>query len=457
MKTNHIRLMIAVLGCMCLSCEKAFLEKKPDNALLVPVNLKDFQALLDNSNTVMNYAPFLSVYSTDDFYMTDNGFTSAPLDVQNSYIWAAEIFPPTATVTDWNRMYTQVFYANVVLDGLQDIKPEASLQTEYDQIKGSALFYRAFAFYQLAQQFALPYRVATAGGDLGIPIRLIGDVNKVSERGTLQKTYSQIIRDLKEALELLPAKGVFKTRPGKTAVLAMLARVYQTMEDHGRAGTYAAACLQLNNSLTDYNTLTVANARPFPPALPDGNDEVLFYCIMVNSGLTSALSGADPELYRSYSSNDLRKAAFFTDKGNGLINFKGSYTGTANIFAGLAIDEVYLIRAESYARAGQTAEAMQDLNTLLQKRWKRGTFVPLTALNPEDALKMVLTERRKELVYRNMRWTDLRRLNQDARFAVKLQRQVKGNNYQLLPNDLRYVFPIPANVIAAGSIEQNPR
>lgn len=386
--------MMLVLSCISASCEKDFLDKKPDNALLVPKTLEDLRALLDNSNTIMNYAPFLSVFGTDDFYMTDNGFTSASSDVQNSYTWAAEIYLPTSAVTDWNRMYQQVFYANVVMDGLKDVKKEAASQTEFKQLKGSALFYRAFAFYHLAQQFAAPYRANSADQTLGIPIRLLADVNIVSGRGTLKQTYSQIVLDLEEALELLPVKGAFKTRPGKAAVLAMLARVYQTMEDYERAGEYATACLQLNTSLTDYNTLAVAGARPFPPALPDGNDEVLFYCIMVNSGLTSALSGVDPELYRSYAPNDLRKVAYFTDKGNGLINFKGSYTGTANIFAGLAIDEVYLIRAESYARAGQTGKAMQDLNTLLQKRWKTGTFVPLSSQNADDALKMILTERR---------------------------------------------------------------
>lgn len=449
--------MMSVLSCVTGSCEKDFLDKKPDNALLVPKTLEDLRALLDNSNTIMNYAPFLSVFGTDDFYMTDNGFTSASSDVQNSYIWEAEIYLPTAAVTDWNRMYQQVFYANVVMDGLKDIKKEAASQTEYNQVKGSALFYRAFAFYHLAQQFAAPYCAPAAGQTLGIPIRLLADVNLASGRGTLKQTYSQIVLDLEEALELLPVKGAFKTRPGKAAVLAMLARVYQTMEDYERAGEYATACLQLNTTLTDYNTLAVAGARPFPSALPDGNDEVLFYCIMVNSGLTSALSGVDTELYRSYASNDLRKAAYFTDKGNGLINFKGSYTGTANIFAGLAIDEVYLIRAESYARAGQTGKAMQDLNTLLQKRWKTGTFVPFSSQNADDALKMILTERRKELVYRNLRWTDLRRLNQDPRFALTLRRVLKAQTYTLAQDDKRYVFPIPANVIAASGIEQNPR
>ncbi len=439
------------------SCEKGFLDKKPDNSLLVPVTMADLRALLDNSNTVMNYAPYLSVFSTDDFYMTDNGFKSATLDVQNSYTWAAEIYLPEATVTDWNRMYNQVFYANVVLDGLKQIKEDGSAPAQYNELKGTALFYRAFAFYNIAQQFAAPYQVSAAGQTPGIPIRLAPDVTKVSVRASLKETYEQITADLKEAAELVPRKVSFKTRVSKSAVLAMLSRVYQTMEDYTQAGEYASACLQIDNTLLDYNTLPLNAARPFPAALPSGNEEVLFYCVLVNASLTSALSGVDAELYKSYAANDLRKAAFFIDKGSGLINFKGSYTGTANIFAGLAIDEVHLIRAESYARKGLTAEAMQDLNILLKSRWKAGTFAPVTALNAGDALKKILTERRKELVYRNLRWTDLRRLNLDPGLAVTLQRTVEGQLLSLTPNSKRYVFPFPFSVIASTGMEQNPR
>ena len=122
---------MAVLSCISLSCEKDFLDKKPDSALLVPESLEDLQALLDNSNSVMNYAPYLSAFSTDDFYITDNGFTSAQFDVRNSYTWAAEIYQPGSAVTDWNRMYQQVFYANVVLDKLKDLaaEPDRRLST----------------------------------------------------------------------------------------------------------------------------------------------------------------------------------------------------------------------------------------------------------------------------------------------------------------------------------------
>ncbi|RYE50331.1 MAG: RagB/SusD family nutrient uptake outer membrane protein, partial [Sphingobacteriales bacterium] len=120
----------------------------------------------------------------------------------------------------------------------------------------------------------------------------------------------------------------------------------------------------------------------------------------------------------------------------------------------------FLIRAECSARTGNTEEAMADLNALMEKRWVRGKFKPFTAASPEDALTKILIERRKELIMRGVRWSDLRRLNKDPRFAKTLKRVlINGTDtktYTLLPGDPRYILKIPADVIALTGMEQNP-
>ncbi|MEJ7778953.1 MAG: RagB/SusD family nutrient uptake outer membrane protein, partial [Daejeonella sp.] len=82
---------------------------------------------------------------------------------------------------------------------------------------------------------------------------------------------------------------------------------------------------------------------------------------------------------------------------------------------------------------------------------------PFIAASSDDALKMVLQERRKELLMRNRRFNDLRRLNKDSRFAITLKRILGANTHELPPNDKRYVFPIPETVIAATGMAQNER
>ena len=441
------------------SCQKDFLKTKPNKALLVPETLADFQALLDNSSSVMNIVPYLNEVGTDDIYTTQDGLTSQSQEIQNAYIWSPTIFQER-TSADWNIPYQQVLYANIVLDGLTDFKTTPSTQSQLNQIRGSALFFRAFAFYNIAQQFATPYSASSADQAPGIPIRLTSNVNVVSKRGTLQQTYDQIINDLVKAVDLLPPTQSYKTRPTKAAALAMVARVFQTMENYKMAAQYAALSLSSYNKLIDYNSLTDTAAMPFPSPLPNGNDEVVFYAALIYNGFisgSSPLTSVDTLLYQSYANNDLRKTVFFNKVSNDFILFKGSYAVNGYEFGGLSTDEVYLISAECNARNGNTVAAMTDLNTLLKTRWKTGTFIPYVASNPDDALTQILKERRKELVYRNIRWTDLRRLNKDPRFAVTLKRNINGQIYTLPPNDKRYVFPIPDDVIAASGIQQNPR
>jgi len=100
---------------------------------------------------------------------------------------------------------------------------------------------------------------------------------------------------------------------------------------------------------------------------------------------------------------------------------------------------------------------MSDLNTLLRKRWKTGTYTDMTATDANDALAKVLTERRKELLFRSLRWTDLRRLNKESRFAVTLKRTLNGQDYTLAPNDLRDGLLIPQEVLNREPMPQNPR
>src|SRR3546814_20049653 len=119
---------------------------------------------------------------------------------------------------------------------------------------------------------------------------------------------------------------------------------------------------------------------------------------------------------------------FFRKNEDGTMYFRGSYHQSSVPFSGLATDEVYLIRAECYARTGNVAAAMEDVNTLLEKRWKAGTFFPFSAQTAEEALSFILKERRKELVLSSMRWSGLRRLNQDAGFSAILIRKLKGRS-----------------------------
>ncbi|MDP9078834.1 MAG: RagB/SusD family nutrient uptake outer membrane protein [Bacteroidota bacterium] len=456
MKTKFLYFGIACWLALLPACKKGFLDQRPNKALLVPSTVADLRALLDNT-LVFNTTPGLTLVADGDFYTTNTAYQSFSLDMErNSYTWAKDIFA-AVPAPDWNIPYQQIFYANVVLEGVSKLAADTS--AERRAVQGTALFSRAYALFNLAQEFAAPYTAATANSAPGVPVRLSSDVNLHIQRGNVQQAYNQVIADLNAARSLLPATTAYKSRPTAAAAQALLARVSLSMGNYPLAARYADSVLAGNPPLIDYNTLNAASTRPFPRALPDGNDEVLYYSVLVSYSFNSSAAQTfiDSGLYRSYDVNDLRKGLFYRELTPGNFKFKGNYAGTLQLFSGLATDELYLISAECRARAGKAQAALDRLNTLLAKRWRSETFVPLVAADAPAALRLVLTERRKELPARNLRWSDLRRLNTDPAFAVTLDRTILGGVYSLAPGSKRYVFPIPDEEIRLEGLQQNER
>lgn len=453
--------LLWVGGPALLSCNKtAFLDKKPNTTLVVPTSLTDFQTLLDN-DIIMSVTPVLGELSADNFYLTDALWQSLDTKEYNAYIWAQDIYQGQGGVEDWNDPYQQVFYANVVLAGLPAVPVDNSNLQQWNTIMGSALFIRAYAFYNLVQLFAPMYDSSTASTDLGIPIRLSPDINVTSVRSSVQVSYDQIISDLKAASHLLPVAipDSNLNRPSRPAAFAELARVYLGMGAYSQAGAYADSCLQLYNTLMDYSSLSSLSS---PLSFSKTNVETMYQSNFLTDtkvflGLIIPGCIVDSLLYRSYDTNDLRRVAYYTiNSMTGLPNIKGSYNGSIYPFSGLATDEVYLIKAECAARAGDKNTALAYLNMLMQNRWAAGKFVPFATASAGEALDSVLVERRKELAFRGLRFTDLRRLNKEGA-NIGLTRFIGGQSYLLAPNSPLYVLPIPPDVIALSGIQQNTR
>jgi starch-binding outer membrane protein, SusD/RagB family len=455
MKVKITYLLICCLS--LLSCnKKEFLEEKPNSDVFVPTTLEDFQTLLDNE-LVMSVTPVLGELSADNYNITPYYWGLLGTKERNTYIWASDIYAGEGNISDWNAPYEQVLYANVVLDGLKKVPVTADNWQQWNSLKGAALFFRAYAFYNLVQVFALPYNKATATEDLGIPLKLSPNVDEVITRSKVEETYTQILNDLLEAKRLLPEVITSnRSRPNKPAAYAQLARVYLSMRQYDQAGAFADSSLKLYNTLIDYNTRDVNASRPF---LRD-NAETMYQSRFVETnvlkgGATTKECTVDSILFSSYDANDLRRSAFFTiTAGKG--NLKGSYSGTIIAFTGLATDEMYLVRAECRAQANDVNGAMNDLNYLLTHRWKTGTFVPYSTSNKDTALKIVLIERRKEMPFRGVRWTDIRRLNLENA-GITPKRIINTQEHILPVNSRLYALPIPPDAEALGKYVQNER
>lgn len=442
-------LSLVLVSMFFASCKK-YLDAKPDKKMVVPATLEEVQGILDYFPFMNTQCSQASEIAADNYYLTGNEYEALGDVDKLAYIWAPGMFQG---MNDWQSEYTVVYNANVVLENLPKIQRNSSNESAWDYCKGSAFFFRAKSFYEIAQIWSKAYDSSTANADLGIPLRLTSDFNVPSKRASLEETYQQIISDLKNASELIP-KGIQVTpyRPSKAAAYGLLARTYLSMREYKNAELYADSCLQLRNALLDFNTVTPGPVYTFS-AYQFTNPEDIFHSNTALTNFTLFRGTIDTVLYNSYDSNDLRNAFYFGNRRDGTHYFKGSYD-PGTYYNGVSTDEMYLIKAECLAREGEVSQSLQELNTLLVTRWKRGTFVPYTAGDKDEALAIILTERRKELPYRMLRFTDIKRLNKEGA-KITITRIVDGKTYSLSPNDPRFALPIPASVIQLGGIQQN--
>ncbi len=447
-----------------LSCKKK-LDLKPDSGIVIPSTAKDLENILDNA-PILNVTPVLPHVSADEYFIPTLADWQALFQPtsRNAYIWNKEIYDGETNIPDWNTPYSAIFYCNNVLDILNS--QNISNDEEKKKIKGWALFSRAYAFYSLVSTFSKAYNNITANSDLGLPLKLTAGIDTHVPRSSVEQTYNQIISDALTAAELLqqdiiPGK---RNRPSKIAAFALLARVYLSMRKYDDAEFYANKTLSLHSRLTDFNSLSKTVNFPFT----FDTEEVIYYSQQILTYFELTVSAVrtsyavSPELIRLYDSSDLRLHFYFQKNDLGNYNLKPINSPSVQTFTGIATDEIYLVKAECLARRGDIIKSMDYLNQLVSKRWNpnsSGSFKPyqnITASNPEIALNEVLKERRRALVWRSIRWTDIKRLNLEKR-SIHLTRKLGDKNYTLEANSDRYALPIPNDEITLSGIEQNHR
>ncbi|MGE8430434.1 MAG: RagB/SusD family nutrient uptake outer membrane protein [Sphingobacterium sp.] len=446
------------LGSLCslASCNK-FLEDKTSKTSTVPSTLEDMQALLDAGNLLnLGKYPYFLEACTDDFFLSESGYNRQYNFEQMVYTFQnPENYEKIENLSIWRDAYNSIAICNTVLDGLPDIKISKGLDP--DNIKGQALFHRAFMHFVLLQIYAESFDPKGSNDGLGIPLKLTSDINDKTTRSTILACYESVIQDFDQAAALLPDELRILTRPNLISTYAALSRVYMAMEDYENAKKYAELVLTRYNKLMDLNTMDVDTAYPYPAM----NAETLFFAYSNGATMLTGTRGSylTNDLLQLYDDHDLRLRANYKKGTDGFSIFKGQYMGSGAglFFIGMTTSEVLLNAAECNVRLGNSMLAKQQINALLENRIEKQFFVPITENNIEALLKMVIQERRKELVRRGVRWSDLRRLNKDERFKKEITREViidgKTEVFKLLPNSKNYVFNIPLEVKNMTGIE----
>lgn len=447
------QLLYLLIGACLLAGQygcSSFLDVKPDEKLAVPSSLDDYAAILSAVDNLLA-VPEGEVMSGDHF-MTDDDFDAMFCQTNiDLYKWMDS---PQIQQCDgsggWTLAYKNIYHSNVVVNGVEEFEAQNGISKRSSDIKGQGYFNRAVNYFELVQIWGDAFDAKEAKHKLGLPLKYSPDFNERTVRSTLEQTFSQIIADLTQAESLLPETQNSVYFPSKVAAWAYLSRVYLYMHKFEQAALYAEKCIGSDFKLLDFHTVS---PEPYFPFKLNSNRELIYARFLGGAYYSSSIyaSQVEASLYKLFDDKDLRKSLFFLEDG-GAIFFRGDYGGgSGGNFSGPTIGEMYLILAESYSRLGRTNEAMEILAEFLSFRTDE-----IRQIADKTILNEILSERRKELVYRGVRFGDVKRLNANGA-AITLKRSIREQVYYLLPNDPRSTLLIPEDVIRISGIPQNPR
>ncbi len=415
MKNIARSIIILMLG--FTACNDDFLEYKPDNAFTAEdriANKLDLLTYMNGAYDALSYSAsfggqfsLISELMADgvDMSRSDNG------DWQAHYSRTTDIFLGT-TRTMIETSFKAVGRVNNVLLNM----PRISDMTEEEKrrIEGECKFIRGMVHFETVKFFGQPFGFTQDNSHPGIAPRLSFGAEVVN-RASVGEVYQIAIKDLKEAVELLPeSNGNYAT---SWAAKAMLAKIYFQMNDFPNAYLYADDVIENGGFLLDSDFRTKYSSGN------ESSKEIIFALVTTNLNFDNANGG-----YRDYfrvnisdntvgvysskdifadanSNNDLRGPAWFKEVAGAYICTKFDIDKAYNNPL-IHLTEIKLIRSESAAELGQNLDkATNDLN---QIKLRAG----LNELSSPGAVTIINEARRErhvELYFENNRLHELKR------------------------------------------------
>lgn len=217
---NRIYFIASLIIIMsCFSCEK--LDKVNPSYPTVDSYFTTSSQLLSGTNAVYVsfHAGFLlgrELFYLQDLRSDEFAAGGGQLEVVRTQILNGALAPGnTQMSTVWNGLYILIHRANTVINSGPKVTDNTALR---DRCVAEAKCLRAWAYYNL---------VCLWGG-VPMPLKPVEGINDYTARSTAEQVYAQVIADLKEASDLLPANytGNDMGRMTKGAAQALLGKVY---------------------------------------------------------------------------------------------------------------------------------------------------------------------------------------------------------------------------------------
>lgn len=468
---KKIFILLGLIGILATSCDD-FLTIYPETSLSVPTFYKteaDFTQAVNGA-----YAPLLLLNNQEGggmFVLTemhsDNAFFQRNpfFGARDRWHDIAQHAVPTNDGVTTNR-YVQLAYqnffqiiarSNQILVTIDEAEFDAGAK---DNIKGQALFLRAYSYFELVRLFGKA------------PLHLVPVTNRQEaalELADAAALYTQIEKDAKEAIQLLPVKSA--QEPGRVtsgAARMLLADAYMTQKKWGDAETQLTAIVTSN----EYE-LMPTYAEAFSESSSNKNNAESLFEIQYKEGSeglhgawfyqmlprpitkeeVGAITGTSnpldmtseanniptPDIIAAYEDGDLRKDAtigYITlSQGlwkDGTYPYIKKYAKTHALHSNHGMSwpvyrysEVLLALAEVLDEQDKSGA----MDYLMQVRSRAGLGDPTG-----DLSEAIFKERRIELAFENKRWYDLVRTGRAVEVITAYGQRVKSN-----PQD--YYFP----------------
>lgn len=386
----------------------------------------------------------------------------------------------------WTVPYNVIRRANRLIEAINDGKVTDATTAQLNSLMAEALTIRALVHFDLVRIYANPYTM-DGGASLGVPIVTEPlEMNALPSRSTVAEVYTQVIKDLTDALAL---KGLLAEKNygyvNEWFAKGLLAKIYLYKGDN-------TSSLSMAEDVIDhspYELWTNAEYVAGWATSTEGRKEMLFEIVNASSDDWADREGiaylmnengyADLIATKSFldlldeDPNDVRqgivikalKDNFIKAFGNAKVfvnKFPANASGEMrlNSLPVLRLSEVYLIAAEAAAKLPNPTKAAKYLNAIVL----RANPAAAEVSEADATVNRIMKERRKELIGEGQRFFDAMRNNETiTRYTTE---DTKGFHYSLSTESksfdrtyFRAILPIYVDEINANpnlKAQQNP-
>lgn len=330
---------------------------------------------------------------------------------QSEQVFFQNNLTPTNTNIEsfWNDSYNLIYSLNAIIEGVET--SAGITKRDKEILTGEALVTRSLIYFNLVNLFGeIPYVITTNYKD---NIR----ISKMS----VYELYQRLSEDLTVAHEKLPLeyKTSLRTTPNKTVAAALLARVYLYQGNWDQASDRASEVINnsaLYNIEEDLSQVFLKESRStlwqLSPSI-EGKPTREGQSFIFTEGPPPSRA-LNTELVQAFQLGDKRKDSWIGNVTNGqsIWYFPYKYKQYTSMESSteysilIRLEELYLIRAEARAMAGDIIGATDDLNLIRSRAGLQNTVASTT----QEIRNEIINERRFEFFSEHgHRWFDLKR------------------------------------------------